>query len=345
MPGTAEWLDHPVARQLLVLALLATTFVPLEHVFGSGRSRREGRATDVAFAIAGGLIVRGLLVFVMSPIFLGLDRVAPGRALLRLEDSPLVEIALGLFLYELAGYGYHRLAHAWAPLYRLHAVHHSNTDLDWLSTFRQHPLELFLMTTVQNAPLLLLGLSLGSHLTLVTLLKVSAVFIHADLRVSFGPLRHVVVTPALHHRHHDATLPVRNFATVFPCFDRWFGTFDDAETREAGLPGEAGPSLPTDFVGWLRFPFTDAARRLASGTAQLTTEVPGARRLAVVAGALAVVAARDSVDLVGLAGPGVATGGGAVVTGVAVGAEVAAARGAGVAVPDGLAGAVDAREA
>ncbi|MGU3541319.1 sterol desaturase family protein, partial [Methylobacterium sp. A54F] len=51
-------------------------------------------------------------------------------------------------------------------------------------------------------------------------------FIHADLPWTLGPLRAVLVSPAMHRWHH-ATDPAAfdtNFATVFSLFDRAFGT-------------------------------------------------------------------------------------------------------------------------
>ena len=58
----------------------------------------------------------------------------------------VVRLLLGLMLFELCGYAYHRLAHRVPALWRLHAVHHSAPTLDWLASFRQHPLEIGLVT-------------------------------------------------------------------------------------------------------------------------------------------------------------------------------------------------------
>ena len=86
--------------------------------------------------------------------------VATGLVLARLDavalDRPLLagvgdrrarfvaDIAVGLLLFELGGYAYHRLAHAVPALWRLHEIHHSSETMDWLASFRQHPLEIVL---------------------------------------------------------------------------------------------------------------------------------------------------------------------------------------------------------
>ena len=92
-------------------------------------------------------------------------------------------MVVGLALFELAGYGYHRLAHRVPALWRLHEIHHSSETMDWLASFRQHPLEILLMTLAQNAPLVLLGIPLGAHATVLVLLKLATVFVHANIRV------------------------------------------------------------------------------------------------------------------------------------------------------------------
>ncbi|MCA9698776.1 MAG: sterol desaturase family protein, partial [Myxococcales bacterium] len=151
-------------------------------------------------------------------------------------------VPLGLLIFELVGYAYHRAAHAVPLLWRLHAVHHSAPQMDWLASFRQHPLEIVLMTLIQNLPLVLLGIPLGEHALIVLLLAINTVFVHANLRVGRpgGILCKLVATPAFHHRHHDAEGPARNFASLLPVLDRLFGTHSEERARSFGLAGGVG---------------------------------------------------------------------------------------------------------
>ena len=51
-------------------------------------------------------------------------------------------------------------------------------------------------------------------------------FIHANIRTSLGPLRHLVISPQAHRVHHSAA-PEHidtNFGTVFAWWDYLFGT-------------------------------------------------------------------------------------------------------------------------
>lgn len=226
-------------------ALAALLFAPLEQLWPAyegqraiGRGRRAA-AKDLLFATLGQLGARVLLAFAFGGALAGLDALGLDRPLLAavpagaLRDG--LEVAVGLLLFELGGYGYHRLAHRVPWLWRMHRVHHSSETLDWLASFRQHPLELVLLTLVQNAPLVLLGVPLATHAGVVLLLRLHTVFVHANLRVPEGPWSAVIALPGFHHRHHreDAAGSACNFAALFPFLDRAFGTVAPLELARA----------------------------------------------------------------------------------------------------------------
>jgi len=159
----------------------------------------------------------------------------------------VLDVAVGLALFELAGYGYHRLAHRVPLLWRLHEIHHSSETMDWLASFRQHPLEILLMTLAQNAPLVLLGIPLGAHAAVLALLKLATVFVHANIRIPDGPWTLAVATPRFHHRHHQLGGAVRNYASLFPFIDVVFGTYARQSATTFGVPR----ALPDGFLALL----------------------------------------------------------------------------------------------
>ncbi|MEM7151470.1 MAG: sterol desaturase family protein [Myxococcota bacterium] len=245
-----------LVRLGLFLALTGLAFAPLERLYGRHRSPRADRATDLWFATAGRMLVQlGLIVIVGTALF-ALDEVALDTPLWAFIDHRglrmAIEIGTGLVLFELAGYAYHRAAHAVPALWRLHEVHHSSERMDWLASFRQHPLEIVLVTLVQNAPLVLLGLPLGSHAIVLLLLELNTVFVHADLRLSRGSWMRWIASPHFHHRHHQRDGAPVNFAAMFPWIDRLFGTYVPDETGPIGLP----TPCPHGFVALLVRPFS-----------------------------------------------------------------------------------------
>jgi sterol desaturase/sphingolipid hydroxylase (fatty acid hydroxylase superfamily) len=243
---SARWL----ARPLMFAALAALAFLPLEHLFPAHRERRRCWAGDLGFATVGQALARAGIAVAVGTALALLDRIAPDRPLFGgvgdRRARGLLDVACGLLLFEVAGYAYHRLAHRSRWLWRLHRVHHASPVLDWLASFRQHPLEIWLLTLAQNAPLVLLGIPLGAHATVVALLKVATVFVHANLRLPEGAWCLAVATPRFHHRHHQRDGAVRNYSSLFPFIDRLFGSYsaDTATTFGLGDENAAGSMGP-----------------------------------------------------------------------------------------------------
>lgn len=230
---------------LLYVGLCALVFVPLEEMSPLHPTGREGRGTDALFATVGGVLAHGVLA-AASGLLLWVASRAGGP----LEGAtPWVTIPVALLVFELAGYAYHRAAHVLPGLRELHDVHHSAERLDWLAGFRQHPVEILLMTLAQNLPLVLLGVPLGVHGLLAIALRVNTQFVHSNVRTPTW-LGLLVATPAFHHRHHQRDGDVANYATLFPWIDRLFGTWCHEEAGQAGLPGRPRKG----FVGWLLHP-------------------------------------------------------------------------------------------
>jgi sterol desaturase/sphingolipid hydroxylase (fatty acid hydroxylase superfamily) len=249
-----------VTRPLLFVALAAVAFLPLEHLAAAHATPRRRFATDLAFATVGQVLARAGMVLLVGAALARLDGAALDRPLLAgIADRRarfLAETLVGLLLFELAGYAYHRLAHAVPALWRLHEIHHSSETMDWLASFRQHPLEILLLTLAQNAPLVLLGVPLGAHATVLIALKLATVFVHSNVRLPIGPLRFLVPTPQFHHRHHQRGGPVANFASFLPLIDVVFGSYSGATSRVFGVARK----LPDGFVGLLIEPLRRGER-------------------------------------------------------------------------------------
>ena len=142
---------------------------------------------------------------------------------------------------EAAVYALHRLSHRWPWLWRLHAVHHSDTELDVTTTHRHHPLE-NLLSVLWVLPIwLLLRPPLGAMLSYTLLAVVVSTWSHGNLKLPQRVdrvLRLLIVTPAYHRVHHSAhqAQTDSNYATVLTVFDHLFRTASAA-------PSDSGHSL------------------------------------------------------------------------------------------------------
>ncbi|MFO0695556.1 MAG: sterol desaturase family protein [Polyangiales bacterium] len=251
-----------LTRSLVFVGLVALAFVPLERAFPiREEGARRGLATDLAFATFGRVATKLLLVFGVGRLLDVADAHAwengPWNAVESVSARTLVTVGLGLLLFELGGYAYHRLAHRVPFLWRLHEVHHSAETMDWLASYRQHPLEIALMTLAQNLPLVALGIPLASHAAVLVLLELNTVFVHSNVRIPEGPWSEIFATPRFHHRHHDRLREARNFATLFPFLDRLFGTHVHERSDDFGLPERR----ERGFVAWVVRPFRASRAR------------------------------------------------------------------------------------
>jgi sterol desaturase/sphingolipid hydroxylase (fatty acid hydroxylase superfamily) len=92
-----------------------------------------------------------------------------------------------LVLGDFLGYWAHRAFHR-RRLWRFHAIHHSSTDLDWLSAVRLHPVNDLFMQIATTLPILLLGFSPAALTGLLPVLTFLSILVHANLDWDFGPL-------------------------------------------------------------------------------------------------------------------------------------------------------------
>jgi sterol desaturase/sphingolipid hydroxylase (fatty acid hydroxylase superfamily) len=179
-----------------------------------------------------------------------------------------VLFAIGLVIGDLALYWIHRLHHSVPMLWRVHAVHHSQTELNLFSDVRVHPAEVVLVQVLLFVPFYFLGGHYWEPLGLLGFLYVLTGRIHhANLRTNLGPARWIFVSPQSHRVHHSAEPEHhdQNFADLFSFWDRLFGTqHPDAHSYPAtGIADETFPiegepsvrNMARTYVAQIAYPF------------------------------------------------------------------------------------------
>jgi sterol desaturase/sphingolipid hydroxylase (fatty acid hydroxylase superfamily) len=159
-----------------------------------------------------------------------------------------------------AHYADHRLA----PLWRLHAVHHSQEELSVLTSFRAHPLmhtSGFLLATV---PVMALMGDRPIAPILITTYVCLGTLPHANVRWRLGPVGRVVVSPSYHRLHHAAegTQGV-NLAVVLTVWDVLAGRARfPAADEPVCRTGIAGRPVAVEQVGAKARPMRTLLRQL-----------------------------------------------------------------------------------
>jgi sterol desaturase/sphingolipid hydroxylase (fatty acid hydroxylase superfamily) len=148
----------------------------------------------------------------------------------------LTTFALTLGTQSFATYWLHRLMHKEMLLWRVHRVHHADSEVDVSTSLRNHPLELLLTLPISALVIMAIGSPISAVVVCQAFLLAATIWQHADIalpRRIDTLLALFFVTPKLHRLHHS---PVRlvhdsNFGELFTVWDRLFGTFKDIEGR------------------------------------------------------------------------------------------------------------------
>ena len=187
---------------LIVLALI---FIPLERVFAlhPQKTLRAGWKTDVVhFAVNNLLATVGLIIPVVT-VGLLLRAVVPSAVHHDIaREATWLQLIQAFGLASLGEYAGHRAAHQVPVLWRFHKVHHSIKEMDWLASAHLHPVDQIWLRSCTVIPLFALGFGRASFGGLIALTTIQAIFIHSNVRLTFGPLRWVIATPEFHHWHH-----------------------------------------------------------------------------------------------------------------------------------------------
>ncbi|GAB4133752.1 MAG: sterol desaturase family protein [Thermogutta sp.] len=175
-------------------------------------------------------------------------------------------------------YWWHRFNHRISWLWRFHAVHHSDREMDVTSALRFHPGEILFSSLARMVVLPALGMTMPQLLAYETLLLPVILFHHSNVwvpRALDAGLRLLIVTPWMHWVHHSQNRceTNSNYSSVFSFWDRLFGSYrlrPDPEAILQGLPDEDGGAdwrTPRDL---LSAPFRHPRGRLDNGECDIS---------------------------------------------------------------------------
>jgi len=166
------------------------------------------------------LLVVPLIVLLGSGFSGLLARLEPWLVLPRMPGVPAwCFVALAVLGIDAVDWLTHLANHRLNPLWRLHAVHHSQEELSILTTYRAHPLVhvSFLLSAV---PILAVEANTATPAVVLTVYACLGALPHANVRWTYGPAGRIMISPAYHRIHHSATgrLDI-NLGTVFAIWD------------------------------------------------------------------------------------------------------------------------------
>jgi len=146
----------------------------------------------------------------------------------------LVVAIIGL---DALAYAQHRLLHRVDILWRFHAVHHSDPEVDVTTTFRHHPVEAIFNGALIGGVVLAIGFSPAEIAAYTWVSFVVELVAHANLALPswFGAIfGRLIVTPEFHRLHHSRAKAEANanFGQAFSIWDTLFGTARDRSAED-----------------------------------------------------------------------------------------------------------------
>lgn len=265
-----------------LLSYLARPFT-ISHVVGYGGmfaivvlvTMRQGRSprrylgksfrTDLAYSVWFPFYT----ALIGIPLALQLARVVGGYApflqLRLLSGLPSwLNIVVWLLVADFFTYWLHRSMHRWRWLWALHKIHHSQHELNPLTTWRVHWLEFVYLNLGAFFTGLFLGDFGGYHPVAIGILAASQFAQHSDIDWTYGPVGKLIVSPRFHARHHS-TAPEDlnvNFGSLFIIWDHVFGTSRHVPGRAPGHGLVAAEDdVPASFWGQQLYPLKAILRR------------------------------------------------------------------------------------
>lgn len=154
---------------------------------------------------------------------------------------------LALLLVDLLYWLQHFCQHKVSFLWRFHALHHSQKELNFFTDFRYHFVEYVVRYTFLIVPFLLLKLEPPVIVAYVIFSKCYSHFYHGNIRTNLGPFKYLLVTPQSHRVHHSLEPEHRdqNFGAILSIWDfllrtqcKSFTVYPETGIADAAFPHE-----------------------------------------------------------------------------------------------------------
>ena len=275
MDAAAWLLSHELAVRLGaflgVLALMAAWEARApRRALSVSKARRW--ASNLGIVFLNSALLR--IIFPATAVAVAVLAQERGWGLLNQHDVPFaLAVVASVVALDLAIYLQHVMFHAVPALWRLHRMHHADLDFDVTTGARFHPIEILLSMLIKMAVIVVIGPPAVAVMIFEVLLNATAMFNHANVRLSPAadrPLRLLVVTPDMHRVHHSVEEHETNsnFGFNLSLWDRLFRTYKtqpDAghERMTIGIRGYRAPKLVSDLPGMLVLPFLGEDRGYA----------------------------------------------------------------------------------
>lgn len=131
--------------------------------------------------------------------------------------SPVTQLIVFFVLLDFVQWLTHVALHRWEVLWQFHKVHHSVREMGFAAHLRYHWMENILYKPLKTIGVMLLGGFEPSQAYVVHFLAITIGHLnHANIKISWGPLKYILNNPVMHLWHHAKHLPAeRNYGVNY----------------------------------------------------------------------------------------------------------------------------------
>ncbi|PKV50645.1 sterol desaturase/sphingolipid hydroxylase (fatty acid hydroxylase superfamily) [Aquimarina sp. MAR_2010_214] len=156
----------------------------------------------------------------------------------------------------------HVLLHKYPFLWRFHKIHHSVKEMGFAAHLRYHWMENIFYKPLKTLGVMILGGFEPEQAFIVHFFAIAIGHLnHANIKITWGPLKYIFNNPVMHLYHHSYVLPKGsygvNFGISLSLWDYIFKTNyipEDSGTIEIGFPGDE--KIPNGFLKQIIYGFS-----------------------------------------------------------------------------------------
>ena len=268
MSQLSRWILELVLSDAVVLMCVMFLILGLlELTIPARKVPRGSYRLNLGYAFVNVVAITAITPFISAGTAFVIQRIGLGLIDLRALgfdglSGGLFAMLVGTFILDFFQYWQHRIAHGSKILWQEHLLHHSDEHMNVTTTARQHVFDNALLPVFVTIPMAILFELPAINIAMLTLIPYSWQYLtHANIRLGFGPLWWLLVSPNYHRIHHSLEPDHidKNFAAWFPIWDIVFGTAVVPRPGVYPATGVAGVSVRTlreayllPLVGWRR---------------------------------------------------------------------------------------------
>ena len=177
-------------------------------------------------------------------------------AIVDTSDWPMwLQLLIFFIVLDFVQWFTHVLLHRYPALWKYHQIHHSVKEMGFAAHLRYHWMENIFYKPLKTLGVMVLGGFEPEQAYIVHFIAITIGHLnHANVKITWGPLKYIFNNPVMHLYHHAYTLPTGsygvNFGISLSIWDYIFKTNyipEDSGTVEIGFPGDE--HIPKGFMG------------------------------------------------------------------------------------------------